>query len=174
MINNEFPCQYELQQMARPLIRPHRTRLVFTESNVLFELIQLPYECRIDWTREEAEILKQGSLSYIRSQPDNTTYDTEGSSDGTRVAAAVVHNEEDIIIRLNNSASVLNAEMTAIRLALEDASETRNQIRIHTDSLTAVNILNNGKLNLNTPHLPRGSEPTSTSRRLSGPDTGKR
>ena len=41
VINNAFPCQYELQQIARPLIRPQRTRLVCTELNVLFQLIQL-------------------------------------------------------------------------------------------------------------------------------------
>ena len=41
VINNAFPCQYELRQIARPLIRPQRTRLVFTESNGLFQLIQL-------------------------------------------------------------------------------------------------------------------------------------
>ena len=54
---------------------------------------QLPYECRIDWTREGTEILKQRSLEYIRSQPDDNTYYTDGLSDGTRVAAAVVHKE---------------------------------------------------------------------------------
>ena len=32
--------------------------------------------------------------------------------------------------------------MTAIRVALENASETRDTITIHTDYLTAVNILN--------------------------------
>ena len=40
--------------------------------------------------------------------------------------------------------------MTAIRVARENASETRANITIHTDSLTAVNILNNMKLDLNT------------------------
>ena len=59
---------------------------------------------------------------------------------------AGVHKEEEIIIRLNDSASLLDAEMTAIRVALEDASDTRNKITIHTYSLTAVNILNNRKL----------------------------
>ena len=111
---------------------------------------QLPYECKIDWTREETEILKQRSLEYIRSQPDDNTYYTDGSSDGTQVAAAVVHKEEEIIIRLNDSASVLDAEMTAIRVALENASETRDKITIHTDSLTAENILNNRKFDLNS------------------------
>ena len=38
VINNAFPCQYALRQIARPLIRPQRTRLVFTESNVLFSI----------------------------------------------------------------------------------------------------------------------------------------
>ena len=66
------------------------------------------------------------------------------------MAAAIVHREEEIIMRLNDSASVLDAEMTAIRVALENAIETRDTITIHTDSLTAVNILNNRKLGLNT------------------------
>ena len=35
-------------------------------------------------------------------------------------------------------------------ITLENASETRDKITIHTDSLTAVNILNNRKLDLNT------------------------
>ena len=40
--------------------------------------------------------------------------------------------------------------MTAIRLALENTSETKDKITIHTDSLTSVNIRNNRKLDLNT------------------------
>ena len=98
----------------------------------------------IDYTREGTEILKQRSLEYIRTQPDDNTYYTDGSSDGTRVAAGGVHKEEEIIIRLNDSAYVLDAEITVIRVALENASETRNTITIHTDSLTAVNILKIG------------------------------
>ena len=66
-------------------------------------------------------------------------YYTDGSSDGTRVATTVVHKEEEIFIRFNDFASILDAEMTAIRVALENASETRDTITIHTDSLTAVN-----------------------------------
>ena len=66
------------------------------------------------------------------------------------MAAAVVHKEEEIIIRLDDSGSVLDAEMTIIRLALEDASKIRDKITIHTYSLTAVNILNNRKLDLTT------------------------
>ena len=54
---------------------------------------KLPYACRMDWTREGTEKLKQISLEYIRSQPDDNTYYTDGSSDGTRVAAAVIHRE---------------------------------------------------------------------------------
>ena len=62
--------------------------------------------------------------------------------------AAVVHKEEEITIRLHDFASVRDDEMTAIRLALEDPSETRDKITIHTYSLTAVKILNNRKLDL--------------------------
>ena len=57
------------------------------------------------------------------------------------MAAAVVHKKEEIIIRLNDSASVLDAEMTVIRLALENAGEIKDKITIHTESLTAVTTL---------------------------------
>ena len=96
------------------------------------------------------EILKQRSLEYIRCQQDDNTFYTDGSSDGTRVAAAVVHNEKKSSLDFYDSASVLDAEMTAIRVTLENTSETRDTITIHTDSLTAINKLNNRKLELNT------------------------
>ena len=108
-----------------------------------------PYECRIDWTLEGVNVNTETEITRIHP-PDDNTYYTAGSSDGTHVDAAVVHKEEEIIIRLNDSASVLDAEMTAIRVALENASETRDKITIRTVSLTAVNILNNKKLDLNT------------------------
>ena len=54
------------------------------------------------------------------------------------MAVAVVHKEEEIIIRLHDSEYVVDAEMTAICLAIYDASETRDHIRTHTDTLTAV------------------------------------
>ena len=65
------------------------------------------------------------------------------------MAAEVVHKDEEIIIGLNDSAFVLDAEMTATRLALEDDSETETRLQ-YVDSLTAVNILNNRKLDLTT------------------------
>ena len=40
--------------------------------------------------------------------------------------------------------------MTAIRLALEDASGSRDKITVHTDSLTAVTTLRSRKLHLDT------------------------
>ena len=111
---------------------------------------QLPYECRIDWTPEGTEILKHISLDYIRSQSDDNMYNTDVSSAGTQVAPAVVYKKEKIIIRLNDSASVQDAKMTAIRIAVENASETREKLTIHRDSLTSVIILNNRKEDLST------------------------
>ena len=72
------------------------------------------------------------------------------------VAGEIVHNDECIIIRLNEFASVLDAELTAIRLAQEDAIETRDNITIHTRYLTAVNILNNRKLDYYEGHQRHG------------------
>ena len=47
-------------------------------------------------------------ITRILNQRQHVLYD--GSSDGTRVAVAVLHKEEEIIIRLNNFVSVLEAE----------------------------------------------------------------
>ena len=63
VINNAFPCQYELRQIARPLIRPQRTRLVFTELNVLFQLIQLLNYTHIHYP-EILEKIKYKTYTY--------------------------------------------------------------------------------------------------------------
>ena len=60
------------------------------------------------------------------------------------------YTRKKFIIKLNDSTSVLDAEMTVIRIALEEASGTRYQITIHTVSLTDVNMLINGKVELNS------------------------
>ena len=41
VINEDLPCQYQLRHTARPLILPPRTRLVFAELSLLFQLIKL-------------------------------------------------------------------------------------------------------------------------------------
>ena len=41
----------------------------------------LPYECRIDWTPDGIDVVKQNALTYINSQPADSTYYTDGSSD---------------------------------------------------------------------------------------------
>ena len=87
----------------------------------------LPYECRIDWTPDGIEVVKQNALTYINSQTDDSTYYTDGPGDGNCVAAALVHQEEETIMRLNNS--------------LLNASRHRKKSTIHTDSLTAVQTL---------------------------------
>ena len=44
---------------------------------------QLPYECRIDWTKEGTEVLKQRSPEYIRSHPDDNTDYTDTGGGGS-------------------------------------------------------------------------------------------
>ena len=63
IINNDIECIYELRRSARPLIRLPRTRLMFTESTLLYELIKI-----INSTYDEhpgiLEKIKQKSHSY--------------------------------------------------------------------------------------------------------------
>ena len=53
-------------------------------------------------------------------------------------------------MRLNNSASVLDAEMMAVLMALLNATRHRKKATIHTDSLTAVHTLKNKKMETNS------------------------
>ena len=80
---------------------------------------ELPYICRVDWSKDTSDTLCQRALMYIsRQHPDTTiAYYTDGSSDGQHVAAAYVREEEESVRRLNDSASVMDAEMMAILMA---------------------------------------------------------
>ena len=55
-----------------------------------------PTQLQTDDTNYHTNVLKERLLEYISSQPDDNTYYTDGSIDGTRVPAAVVLKEEDI------------------------------------------------------------------------------
>ena len=84
----------------------------------------LPYTCRAVGTRTMSpDAMRTQVLQYINNPcPDVTrTYYTDGSSNGRRVGAAFVTEERQISIRLNDDATVLDAEMTAIFAALVDA-----------------------------------------------------
>ena len=65
----------------------------------------LSNECRIDWAPDGIDEVKHNALTYINSQPDDSTYYTDGSSDDTRVAAAFVHQQEETVIWINISIS---------------------------------------------------------------------
>ena len=89
---------------------------------------QLPYECRIYWNLEGTERLKQRSLEYIRSQPDNTYY-TDGSSDGCNT-----HKSLTAVNILINRKRDLNTITRVIRDAASRLTQraTINWIHTHT------------------------------------------
>ena len=139
----------EIQKCHRLLSDPrdNNNPPIQTKESAPWEV--LPYECRIDWTPDGIESVKQKALTYINLHPADNTYYTDGSSDGNRVAAAFIHQTEETIIRLNDSASVLDAEMMAILMALLNAARHRKKSIIHTDSLTAVQTLKNRRIETN-------------------------
>ena len=113
----------------------------------------LPYTCRAVGTRTMSpDAMRMQALQYINNPcPDATrTYYTDGSSNERRVGAAFVTEERQIFIRLNDDATVLDAEMTAIFAALVDALDHGVVPVIHTDSLNAVHILRTIKRQTNT------------------------
>ena len=71
--------------------------------------------------------MRTQALQYINNPcPDVAgTYYPDGSSNGRRVGPAFVTEERQISIQLNDDATVLDAEMTAIFAALVDALDHR-------------------------------------------------
>ena len=104
---------------------------------------ELPYTCRIHWLKDSPELCLQNALEFINNAPPHITavYYTDGSCDGRHVAAAYVTDAEEMVFRLNDTASVVDAELTAILLAIGDAHRRGHIPIIHTDSMTAVKIL---------------------------------
>ena len=97
----------------------------------------LPYTCRAIGTRTiSPDAMRRQAMQYISNPcPDVTeTYYTDGSSNGQRVGAAFVTEVPQISIRLNDDATVLDAEMTAILAALVDTLDHGVVPVIHTDS----------------------------------------
>ena len=77
----------------------------------------LPYTNRAIGTRTISPgAMRTQALQYINNPclDVTRTYYTDGSSNGRRVGTAFVTEEPQISIRLNDDATILDAEMTAI------------------------------------------------------------
>ena len=81
--------------------------------------------------------------------PHNSIFYTDGSKTDSGVAAASFSVNTSKVIKLNPDATVMQAELTAIKLALETADKTK-QLIIHTDSLTSIQALENKDSQNNT------------------------
>ena len=81
--------------------------------------------------------------------PNNSIFYTDGSKTDSGVAAACFSINTSKAITLNPDATVMQAELTAIKLALETADKTK-QLIIHTDSLTSIQALENKDSQNNT------------------------
>ena len=95
--------------------------------------------------KHTGEELKAASLRDMQSLPDGVHYFTDGSKSESRVAAAYIVNDTASFLRLNDDATITQAELVAIWGALEHAAEHSLKAIIHTDSLTAIQTLRNKK-----------------------------
>ena len=96
-------------------------------------------------TSSTANDLKTTAIQEIQNLPSGTHYYTDGSKSNSRVAAAYIVNDNASYLRLNDDATITQAELVAIWGALEHAAANQNRAIIHTDSLTAIQILTKNK-----------------------------
>ena len=72
------------------------------------------------------------------AEPDDANYYTDGSVRDGQVAAAVVHQHGTISVRLNDSATIMQAELLAIYYALHHAQNIASRCVVYSDSKSAV------------------------------------
>ena len=92
-------------------------------------------------TISTANDLKSTAMQEIQNLPSGTHYYTDGTKSNSRVAAAYIVNDNASYLRLNDDATITQAELVAIWGALEHAAANQNRAIIHTDYLTAIQIL---------------------------------
>ena len=96
-------------------------------------------------TTSTPEELRTAAMHEMQNLPIGTHYYTDGSKSDSRAAAAYVVNNSAVNFRLNNDATITQAELMAILGALDHAVINHVRPIIHTDSLTAIQILMNNK-----------------------------
>ena len=91
--------------------------------------------------KHSSEILRKAAESDMKDLPTGTHYYTDGSKSESRVAAAYIVNKQAAYFRLNNDATITQAELFGIWAAIEHAVINKLRPIIHTDSLTAIQLL---------------------------------
>ena len=76
----------------------------------------------------------------MKDLPTGTHYYTDGSKSESRVAAAYIVNIQTVYFRLNNDATITQAELFGNWVAIEHAVINKLRPIIHTDSLTAIQV----------------------------------
>ena len=89
--------------------------------------------------------MKSVSIQDMQELPFGTHYYTDGSKSDSRAAAVFIVNKTVSCLRLNDDATISKAELVAIRGALEHPATNKNRPIIHTDLMTAIQILMNIK-----------------------------
>ena len=89
--------------------------------------------------------LKSVAIQDMQKLPVGTHYYTDGSKSDSRAAAAFIVNKTVSCLRLNEDATITQAELVAIWGALEHAATNKNRPIMHTDSMTAIQILMTSK-----------------------------
>ena len=126
--------------------RDDRTLEVF-DDQAPWESSPIIYHINHTLNKEEhtAEELKAATIRDMKNLPDGVNYFTDGSKSESRVAAAYIVKNTASFLRLNDDATITQAELVVIWGALEHAAENSLKAIIHTDALTAVQILRNKK-----------------------------
>ena len=82
--------------------------------------------------------------------PGDAVYYTDGSVKENRASSAYVTRDVRYSTRITDDSTILQAELTAIQKALEHAIRDLNKrVIIHTDSLSAIYVLNKSTITEN-------------------------
>ena len=67
---------------------------------------------------------------------------TDGSKEGNRVAAAVVHRDNTKCVRLTDAASIFRAELYAVLLVIDVVRHSKEKNFVNSDSMSSLQSIN--------------------------------
>ena len=132
---------YLLQGSSLPHIQPKLIKIAPWKNHPIQFTVYHPYKSKSTHTSSEACQMAEDQISQIEQANDHIYY-TDGSVSNFRASSAFYTEGFSKSVLLNNSTTILQAELYAIKMALEHSNnQGEDRVIIHTDSLSSIQLL---------------------------------
>ena len=130
-----------LQGSSLPHIQPKFVKIAPWKNHPIQFKIYHPYKSKSTLTQRKACQMAKDQIALIEQVNDHIYY-TDGSVSNFRASSAFYTEGFSKSVRLKNNTTILQAELYAIKMALEHSNhQGEDRVIIHTDSLSSIQLL---------------------------------